>query len=151
MATVPQRGYPLSALFLLMAACAVPMSMAAAAARAMSEGEFGRGQLAGASFIGCAVVMLLGAIVGLHHVRPGLGVIVGGLAGGVVGSLSGPVALAPRRDLPSLLIVSLAGSLAIFLLSLWLHASAAARREPEPPSWLDEGSPFQKDEHKLST
>jgi hypothetical protein len=143
MATVPQRGYPLSALFLLMAACAVPMSMAAAAARAASAGEFSGGHFVGAAFIGCMVMMLLGAIVGLHHVRPGLGVIVGGLAGAIVGSLSGPVALAPKRDLPSLVFVSLAGSLAIFLLALWLHASAARHRTPEPPAWLDEGSPFQ--------
>jgi ABC-type uncharacterized transport system permease subunit len=122
------------------------MSMAAAAARAMSAGEFGGGELAGASFIGCMVVMLLGAIVGLHHVRPWMGIIVGGLAGAIVGSLSGPVALAPRRDLPSLLLVSLVGSLAIFLLAFWLHASA--RRTPERPSWLDEGSPFQRNEPK---
>jgi hypothetical protein len=127
-----------------MAACAVPMSMAAAAARAMSKGEFGGGELVGAAFIGCTVMTLLGVIVGLHHVRPGMGIIVGGLAGAVVGSLSGPVALAPRRDLPSLLLMSLVGSLAIFLLAFWLHASS--RRTPEPPSWLDEGSPFQKNE-----
>jgi hypothetical protein len=100
--------------------------------------------LAWAAFTGCTIMMLLGGIVGLHHVRPGLGVIVGGLAGAIVGSLSGPVALAPRRDLPSLLLVSFAGSVAIFLLALWLHAGARARRTPEPPSWLDEGSPFQR-------
>jgi hypothetical protein len=118
--------------------------MAAAAARAVSAGEFGGSELAGASFLGCTVVMLLGAIVGLHHVRPGVGVIVGGLAGAIVGALSGPVVLAPRRDLLSLLLLSVVGSLAVFLLAFWLHASA--RRNPEPPSWLDAGSPFQSEE-----
>jgi hypothetical protein len=141
MAPVPQRGYPLSALFLLMAACAVPMSMAAGAARAVSAGEFGKGDFASAAFIGCTVMTLVGAILGLHHLRPGLGMIVGGVAGAAVGTFSGPVCLAPGRDFPSLLLVSIGGSVAIVLLAAWVHA--AGRRKPEPPAWLDEGSPFQ--------
>jgi hypothetical protein len=146
MAPIPERGYPLSALFLLMAACAIPMSMAAAAGRAISQGDVGADDMALAALLGCTGTMMLGMIIGLHHYRPLLGAIVGGLAGALIGSMAGPVVLAPRQDFPKLMLVSVVGSAAMVAVAAWLRFSAQRRNPPQPPTWLDEGNPFRQGE-----
>jgi uncharacterized membrane protein len=143
MPRLPERGYPLSALFILMAACAIPMSMAAAAGRAVSAGDVGARDVTFAAIAGCAVVMGLGMIVGLHHYRPFLGVILGAMAGAIVGSMAGPMVLAPEKDFLNLLALSVGGSAAMVAAAAWLRAGAQRRHEPEPPEWFDERSPFQ--------
>jgi hypothetical protein len=142
MSAIPERGYPLSALFVLMAACAVPMSMAAAAGRAVSEGRIGGDDVVFASLGGCAATMLLGAVIGLHHYRQGLGVILGALAGAIVGSMAGPIAMVPVNDVPYLLLMSLTGSAVMIALAAWFRRLAEKRREPAPPAWFVSEHPF---------
>lgn len=142
MAPLPERGYPLSALFVLMAACAIPMSMAAAAGRAIAEGDIGAQEMTGAALGGCVGMGVLGMIVGLHHYRPLVGVIVGGLAGALIGSMAGPMVLAPQRDFPQLMLLSLGGSAAMVTVAALLRLYAQRNRPPEPPAWLEQSNPF---------
>jgi uncharacterized membrane protein len=144
MARLPERGYPLSALFILMAACAIPMSMAAASGRAVAAGDVGAGEVTAAAVVGCGLTMALGMLVGIHHYRPGLGVILGAMAGAIIGSMAGPMVLTPEKDFVKLLALSVGGSAAMLGAAFWLRHSAARSREPEPPEWLSEESPFQR-------
>ncbi|MBW3598257.1 MAG: hypothetical protein KY475_13420, partial [Planctomycetes bacterium] len=135
----------MSALFVLMAACAIPMSMAAAAGRAVSEGNAGADSVVFAALGGCAGVMLLGAIIGLHYYRQGLGLIVGGLAGAVVGSMTGPIVVVPAGDFPYLLLIAVGGSAIMVALAAWFRRQADQGREPAPPAWFLEEHPFGKE------
>ncbi len=142
MASIPERGYPLSALFVLMAACAVPMSMAAAAGRAISAGDIGGSEVTFAALGGCSVMTIAGAIVGLYHLRQGLGVTVGALAGAVIGSMVGPITMVPARDFPNLMLISLGGSAVMVGLAAWFRRQAALREAPTLPEWFVDDRPF---------
>ncbi len=141
MPPVPERGYPLSALFLLITTCAIALSMSAAAGQARVDGSAGSQILTRAALVGCGSVMGLGALIGLYHYRPGLGLIVGGAAGAVVGSMVGPLVLAPKENLVTLFALGVGGSIAIVILASWIHANIKRQRGPAPPAWFHEDTP----------
>jgi hypothetical protein len=144
MPNVPERGYPLSALFILVAACAIPMAMAAAAGRAMSRGEADGFAFAVAAMVGCAGTMFLGSIIGLHHHRQGIGIIVGGMAGAIVGSMAGPIVLAAPEDFARLMVLAVGGSIVMVAIAAAFRQSAQRRRQAEPPGWFNASGPFQQ-------
>ncbi len=148
MAPVPERGYPLSALFLLIAACAIPIAMSTAAGRAMAPGNSGPSRLLLASLWGSTATMLLGTALGLHHYRPGLGIIAGGMAGAIVGSMAGPMVLASKEDFPTMIALAGGGSVVLVIGAAWIHASTQRLRANEPPAWFREEHPFREGERE---
>ena len=131
------RAYPLSLLFLLVAACAVVAALggkgflflleatrvvtsawpyvgsAAASGGAMDEGV----HLMIA--IGTVLVAtLLGAIVGLHHYRKLRGLVWGTVTGLVLGLLAAPLAVVPQSSLSHLVAATLGGSCILLFVAL---------------------------------
>ena len=112
-----RRSFPLSALFILMAACAVVAALMAPLTRAMGEGKIGVADAAVASACGALMVMLLGAVIGLYHHRPARGLGWGIVTGGGIGMVMGPVVLSPLSAFPSLLTMSVGGAAALLVVS----------------------------------
>ena len=110
------HSYPLSALFVLVAACAVIASLITPVVRSVADGTIGVSEAVGASISGTLITMLLGAIVGLYHYRRLRGVLWGVLTGAVIGVIAGPVVLAPASDFPSLMSISAFGALILVLI-----------------------------------
>lgn len=122
--TGTRRSYPLSALFLLMAACAVVAAMVAPLARTIDEGKVEILAVAEASACGAGLVMLLGAVVGLYHHRRARGLGWGILTGGGIGMIMGPVVLSPQSAFPSLLTMSVGGAAGLLAVSAMLRGAA---------------------------
>lgn len=110
-----QTGYPLGALFVLLAACAVVSALLSPVARAAVEGDLPLIQILVASLVGLAVLGILGGVIGLYHYRPIRGAGWGMLTGGAIGVLIGPLMLAPPEALGSLVTVSLGGSVVVLI------------------------------------
>ncbi|HJN09972.1 MAG TPA: hypothetical protein QF564_14900 [Pirellulaceae bacterium] len=115
--TGDRRSFPLSALFILMAACSVVAALMAPLSRAIGEGEIGVSEAALASACGAVLVMMLGAVIGLYHHRPARGMGWGILIGGGIGMVMGPVVLSPHSAFPSLLTMSVGGAAALLAVS----------------------------------
>jgi len=107
-----------------MAACAVVAGLVAPLARAVGAGEIPATSAAIASACGAALVMLLGAIIGLYHHRRARGFGWGILTGGGIGMVMGPVVLSPQSAFPSLLTMSVAGATVILVVSAMLRGAA---------------------------
>ena len=112
-----RRSFPLSALFILLAACSVVSALMAPLSRAIAEGTIGVSEAATASICGSVLVMLLSASIGLYHHRPGRGLGWGILTGGGIGLVMGPVVLSPQSAFPSLLTMSVGGAAALLAVS----------------------------------
>jgi len=118
-----RRSFPLSALFILMAACSVVAALLAPLSRAVGSGKIGIGTAAEASAGGAVLVMLIGAVVGLYHHRPGRGLGWGILTGGAIGMVMGPVVLSPQSAFPSLLTMSVGGAAALLAVSTMFRSA----------------------------
>lgn len=112
---VVKQSYPLSALFVLVAACAVICALLTPVARAVVTGRVGGEDTAIASVGGALLAMMVGAVVGLYHYRPLRGLAWGLLTGGVIGLLVGPIILAPPESLGSLVTMSIGGAIVLVL------------------------------------
>ncbi|MBP88840.1 MAG: hypothetical protein CMJ64_19360 [Planctomycetaceae bacterium] len=110
-----KQSYPLSALFVLVAACVVICALLTPVVRAVIESEIGGQDTAVASMGGSVVSMFVGAIIGLYHYRPFRGLTWGILTGGVIGMIVGPIILAPPDSLGSLMTMSLGGALVLIV------------------------------------
>ncbi|MDA1052552.1 MAG: hypothetical protein O3C40_19010 [Planctomycetota bacterium] len=110
-----QTGYPLSALFVLLAVCAVVSALLTPVAHAVVAKDLTGEQIATASFIGAMIVGLIGGVIGLYHYRPLRGASWGVLTGGIIGTLIGPVMLAPAESIGSLVIMSIGGSIVLLI------------------------------------
>lgn len=110
-----KQSYPLSALFVLVAACAVVCTLLTPIVRAIVSGNVGGKETAIASVGGSLLAMLVGAVVGLYHYRPYRGLAWGILCGGVIGMIAGPVVLAPPESLDSLMTMSIAGAIVLVI------------------------------------
>ncbi len=119
-----RRSFPLSALFILMAACSVVAALMAPLSRAIGEGKIGVSQAAEASACGAILVMMLGAVIGLYHHRPARGLGWGILTGGGIGMVMGPVVLSPQSAFPSLLTMSVGGAAALLAVSAIFRGNA---------------------------
>ncbi|MBC8352994.1 MAG: hypothetical protein H8E66_13445 [Planctomycetes bacterium] len=110
-----QSGYPLSALFVLLAACAVVSALLSPVAHAVVARTLTLGQVAAASIIGAILVGLLGGVIGLYHYRPLRGVGWGVLCGGIIGTFVGPIMLAPAEAIGPLVTMSIGGSIVLLI------------------------------------
>ena len=119
-----RRSFPLSALFILMAACSVVTALVAPLSRAVGAGQIGLDSAAIASGCGALAVMLIGAVVGLYHHRRARGLGWGILTGGGIGMIMGPVVLTPQSAFPSLLTMSFGGAVALLAVSAMFRGAA---------------------------
>ncbi len=110
-----QTGYPLSALFVLLAACAVVSALLAPVAQAVVAKELTIKQVAIASLVGAILVSLVGTVIGIYHYRPLRGALWGVLTGGLIGTFIGPVILAPPEATGQLVTVSIGGSIVLLI------------------------------------
>lgn len=115
--SVERRSFPLSALFILMAACCVVAALLAPLSRAVVSGKVGIVETATASACGSLLVTLMGAVIGLYHHRPARGLGWGIVTGGAIGMVMGPVVLSPKSDFPSLITMSVGGAAALLAVS----------------------------------
>jgi hypothetical protein len=114
-----QQSYPLSALFLLLAACGVVCALLTPVIRAVMEGQVGGKDTAMASLGGALLSMCGGAIIGLYHYRPFRGLGWGILSGGVIGLIVGPIILAPPESLASLMAMAVGGAVVLIVTGLF--------------------------------
>ncbi len=96
-----------------MAACSVVAALVAPLSRALGAGAVSLTAAAQASACGAILVMLMGAVIGLYHHRPGRGLGWGILVGGGIGMVMGPVVLTPQDAFSSLLTMSIGGAVAL--------------------------------------
>lgn len=127
-----QSGYPLSALFVLLAGCAVMSALLTPIVHAVVARVLTIGQVAGASVGGAILVGLVGGVVGLYHYRLWRGVGWGVLTGGILGTLIGPVMLAPPEAIGHLVITSIGGSLVLLITGAALGFSSSAHEKTWP-------------------
>jgi hypothetical protein len=132
----PSRGYPLSALFLLVTASGVVLAMVTPIFRGPQEA--GWTELLIASIAGGVVLSLLGLFLGLFHYSRWRGMLSGVLLGGVLGLLLGPLVFASPASLPLVLLSALGGAVVI------VAVGAVARLTSAPPP--AGGNPFQESE-----
>lgn len=128
----PSRGYPLSALFLLVTACGVVLAMVTPIFRGPQEA--GWTELLIAALAGGGVLSLAGLLLGLFHYSRWRGVLAGTLLGGLLGLLLGPLIFAAPDNLPLVLLSSLGGAVVI----LGVAAVARLTAAPKPAA----GNPF---------
>ncbi|MCA9145835.1 MAG: hypothetical protein KDB05_23745 [Planctomycetales bacterium] len=110
-----QSGYPLSALFVLIAACAVVSALLSPVVHAVIAKLLTIEQVVGASIGGAVIVAIIGSVIGLYHYRPLRGIGWGVVTGGVIGMLIGPVMLAPPEAIGPLVTMSIGGSIVLLL------------------------------------
>ncbi|MFV1968234.1 MAG: hypothetical protein ACC628_22655 [Pirellulaceae bacterium] len=122
-----RRSYPLSALFVLMAACGVVAALVTPAVRSVVSGEVGLAELLGTSLGGSVAVMVLCGVLGLYHYRPVRGFLLGILTGGIIGMVVGPVMVAPMKSFLSLVLTSLIGAILLVVMGAFLHWTARGK------------------------
>lgn len=134
------RGYPLSALLLLVTASAVVMAVAAPILRGPRQA--GLVELVAASIAGGVLLGGLGLLLGLFHYSRWRGVLWGGLLGGVLGLLLGPLIFVTPAGFPEVLLTAVGGALVI------VGVAAVARlTSVSPESHRAAGDPFQETEN----
>jgi hypothetical protein len=105
-----RRGYPLGALFVLVAACAVLIAGAAPYVQLVAQTKADFETLLAALVIGGGCGLVLGIILGLHHFRRALGTLVGAGAGTVIGATAGLITLLPADRFLTVAAAMSAGS-----------------------------------------
>jgi hypothetical protein len=108
-----QRGYSLGALFVLIAACAVALSLTALLVRDPDRLRKLGGELAGAAVSMSILGAVLGSVLGLFHCRRGRGAGWGALVGWLVGLFSAPVLFISAAAFPGLLLTAMVGSVLV--------------------------------------
>jgi len=104
-----RRGYPIGALFVLVAVCAVIMAGVAPLMR-MAEGDVESLHVVTAVGCGALVGMMTGLILGLLQFRMGLGIVLGITVGTLIGAAGGMMALLSARQMLPAAIAMTAGS-----------------------------------------
>jgi len=137
------RGYPLSALLLLVTACAVITAVVAPILRGPRQA--GWGELLGASIVGAVSLGVLGLVIGLFHYSRWRGVLWGVLLGGVLGVLLGPLIFVPPASFPEVLLTAVGGAVVIVGVAAVVRLTSAW---PKPES--EAGSPFQETEDDVA-
>lgn len=113
----PRRGFPLLALFVLTAICAVLIGLVRPALQFAAEDAASLKKTLAAAGLGMIALGILGAIIGAFDERRATGVLLGILTGSALGILVGPIAIVPADRLPSLIGASIGGSVVILILA----------------------------------
>ncbi len=135
------RGYPLSALFLLVTACGVVLAMVTPIFRGPQTA--GLTELLVASLVGGGVLSLVGLLLGLFHYSRWRGVLAGMLLGGVLGVLLGPLIFAAPAGLPLVLLSSLGGAGVILGVAAVARLTAAPAQRAGQPIPVAETAPVR--------
>jgi hypothetical protein len=120
----PRHGYPLGALFLLVAACAVLTAIITPIGRAMANEKITVWELVGALLVGVIGGAKLGTIVGLFHYRILRGMGIGALTGAAIGLVAGPLMLLPAASIVEVFTASVGGSLLLLVVGVVLRLSS---------------------------
>ena len=105
-----RRGYPLGALFVLVAVCAVLIAGLSPVMRETVQGNGDVGEFLAAILIGGVSGLFIGMIVGLFQFRYVLGIGLGALAGTSIGAVAGPMALLARSQVTAAAVAMTVGS-----------------------------------------
>jgi hypothetical protein len=105
-----RRGYPLGALFVLVAASAVLIAGVTPVIRQGIAGLVPFGMLLAGFGAGAGVGLFLGILVGLHHYRRASGILIGATVGSTIGAVGGLMAMTPIQQLPAAAVAIVAGS-----------------------------------------
>ncbi|MFM9116828.1 MAG: hypothetical protein ACKOU6_11795 [Planctomycetota bacterium] len=108
-------GFPLGALFVLTAVCAVIASHLLPIYETLRTGKINPPQVLLTSLLGGVITMILGGLLGIMQPRPGRGAIIGVVIGFFVGAILLPAALLPATGVTNYWVVSLTGSFLIVL------------------------------------
>lgn len=114
-------GYPLGALFVLMALCAVLTVGVAPQIRGLLKGSIDGSAAAVALILSALAGLLLGAVLGLLSHRSALGLLIGAATGPILGIVGGLLALTPPSQIPSTAVAMLAGSATIVLIAFLMR------------------------------
>lgn len=116
------RGFPLGALFVLTAVCAVVASHLLPIYEAVRGGKIPPRDVLLTGILGGAVLMVVGGFLGLLQSRPWRGLVLGMLTGGFVGTILLPAALLPASALADYWLVSGLGALLITITGIIFRA-----------------------------
>lgn len=105
-----RRGYPLAALFVVVAACAALAAAVTPAVRTTFQGNMDEELLLGVIVGSIAGCVLLGTIVGLLNYRWLIGAATGAVVGVVIGIVAGLLAMTPTKQLVPVAASLLVGS-----------------------------------------
>jgi hypothetical protein len=124
-----ERSYPLGALFLLVAVCAVTLGLTALLLR--DQGQLGNRwpQIIWSALLGSAVCAFLGLMVGQFHFSRLRGAGWGVFVGWLLGLFAGPLLLVPPAAFPLLLLTAFLGA------AILIGTAVAVRllSSPTPP------------------
>ena len=124
-----QRGYPLTALFVLVGICAILSALLGPAIHVVATRRVDLSSFFGAAMVSTICIGMLGVFVGLFHHKRGRGVLLGGATGGVVGFFVGPLAIVPVEGFASLIAAGLGGS--VTLVALGVIVRLTGRRQKD--------------------
>jgi uncharacterized membrane protein len=116
--TATRQGYPLGALFVLVATCAVLAAGIAPLVRLAEGEEIDTRALAVSVAVGTGTGLLVGLLVGLLQFRRLLGAVLGSSAGLVIGAASGAMAMVPASRFATAAAAMTAGSALIIAVAL---------------------------------
>ena len=106
-----RRGYPLGALFVLVAAAAVLVAGIAPLFRLAVKGELAStGELVASVVVGICCGVIVGAMLGMLQFHKGQGVLLGIISGAAIGGVGGGLAMLPTKHLLAAAIPMVIGS-----------------------------------------
>ncbi len=123
--------YPLYALFILLAACAVVFSLLAPVVRGLLGDRATASALVVRMIIGLAASLLIGVIVGLTHHRKLRGVFLGLIIGAFLGPVLGALSMMPPSDAGWFFLVIVAASVAIVFVAAYIRLKSQAGALPD--------------------
>jgi hypothetical protein len=118
-----RRGYPLGALFVLVAVCAVLVAGLTPVVRETLAGKGDGWAFLASMLIGAGCGLVVGVVAGLLQFRYGLGVLLGTLAGTLIGAAAGPMALLSRSQVGSAAAAMTVGSGLVVAVALVMRRS----------------------------
>ncbi len=119
-----RRGYPLSALFVLVAICGILLAQVTPIVRTAMAGEIGWLETLVSALIGGLAVMFLGALIGMYHYRRWRGIGLGALTGLLIGIAAGPMTLVPADKSPRILAVAVGGAAVLLAVGAGLRITS---------------------------
>jgi uncharacterized membrane protein len=108
--TISRQGYPLGALFVLVALCAVLAAGVSPLVQMAKDGDIENSSVLIALGCGALSGITIGIIIGLLQYRIGLGMLLGASAGAIIGAAGGVMALLSSSQMVTAAAAMTAGS-----------------------------------------